>query len=87
VCAAGPARADAAGLTMRTVDEVVERNDRAIQACGRGVTHHGGDTVVVMVELTVDAAGHVGEWRRPPARAPRAASSGRCAGWRFPPRG
>jgi hypothetical protein len=52
------ALADGDGLTMHAVDQVVERYDREIQACNRGGSRH--DTVVVMVELTVDEAGHVG---------------------------
>ncbi len=52
------ALADGDGLTMHAVDQVVERYDRAIQSCNRGGSRH--DTVVVMVELTVDEAGHVG---------------------------
>lgn len=58
--AMGAARADVETLSMRAVDEVVERHDRAVQACGRGVGHRG-DTVAVMVTLTVGADGRVAD--------------------------
>jgi len=47
-------------LQLKTVDEVVERNDRAVQACGRSLGHHA-DTVAVLVTLQIDSDGHVAE--------------------------
>jgi hypothetical protein len=43
-------------LKMEVVDRVIEQNDRAVQACGRGGRH---DTLAVLVRLEIDAEGRV----------------------------
>lgn len=58
--AAPAARADSS-LTLRAVDEVIEHNDRAVQACGRGLDLRRGDAAAVMIVLTIDADGHVAD--------------------------
>jgi hypothetical protein len=55
----GAARGDES-LTMKKVDEVVEQNDRAVQACGRANLRKG-ETLAVMVLLTIDGDGHVAD--------------------------
>ena len=71
VLGSGVARADAS-LTMKAVDEVVAQSDRAVQACGRGSLRRG-ETVAVMVLLTIDADGHVAD-----AFAPTHTSTSTC---------
>lgn len=49
-----------AALSMKTVEEVVEHHDRAVQACGRAALHKG-ETLAVMVLLTIDGDGNVAD--------------------------
>ena len=57
-------------LSLLTVDRVVEQHDRAIQACGHG---RRGDTLAVVVRMTIDEYGRVTE-----AAAPTASPEGQC---------
>jgi hypothetical protein len=43
-------------LRMEVVDQVIEKNDRAVQACGRG---NGHDLLAVQLMLEIDAQGMV----------------------------
>ena len=43
-------------LRLEAVDQVIEQNDRAVQACGR---HLRGDTLAVMLRLEIAGDGHV----------------------------
>jgi hypothetical protein len=56
----GAARADD-GLPMTVVDQVVDQNDRAVQACGRALARRGDETVAILVALTVDERGRVSD--------------------------
>ena len=48
---------DARPLRLETVDQVVERNDRTVQACGKTLVR--GGTRAVTLRLTIDERGQV----------------------------
>ncbi len=47
---------DVRPLKLEAVDQVVEKNDRAVQACSRGARR---DTLAVLMHLEIDPEGHV----------------------------
>lgn len=44
-------------LKLEAVDQVIEQNDRAVQACARGARLH--DTLAVLMHLEIDGDGKV----------------------------
>ena len=46
-------------LKMEVVDQVIEENDRAVQACGRAGGGGRRDTLAVLVRLEIDGEGRV----------------------------